>query len=111
MEKQQGSSHFGASLHGDPWENHCCWSEKLGDKAINSEKYVLLLTRLLKTYLTVATFDRKGNQYWKTSLVDDLGRLIDVAKLDGRGMNKIVRVLYDYHDVDQFAEILERMGR
>jgi hypothetical protein len=49
-------------------------------------------------------------QYWKGSLVDDLRRLIDVGKLDGREMCRVVRVLYDYLDVEQFGELLERMG-
>jgi len=44
-------------------------------------------------------------------LVDDLKRLIDVGKLNGREMCRVVRVLYDYVDVEQFAELLERMGR
>ena len=69
------------------------------------------LTTLLKKYLAVATFDRQGQQYWKGALVDDLGRLIDVGKLDGREMCRVVRVLYDYVDVEQFAELLERMGQ
>jgi len=73
--------------------------------------YCSVLTTLLKTYLSVATFDRQGQQYWKGSLVDDLGRLIDVGKLNGREMCRVVRVLYDYIDVEQFAELLERMGR
>ena len=68
------------------------------------------LVSLLKKYLSVATFDRKGQQYWKGSLVDDLRRLIDVGKLDGREMCRVVRVLYDYLDVEQFGELLERMG-
>jgi len=69
------------------------------------------LVTLLKKYLAVATFDRKGKQYWKGSLVDDLERLIDVGKLNGREMCRVVRTLYDYLDVEQFAELLERMGR
>ena len=69
------------------------------------------LVSLLKKYLSVATFDRQGQQYWKRSLVDDLMRLIDVGKLNGREMCRVVRVLYDYVDVEQFAELLERMGR
>ena len=73
--------------------------------------YCSVLTTLLKTYLSVATFDRKGQQYWKGALVDDLERLIDVGKLNGREMCRVVRVLYDYVDVEQFAELLERMGR
>ena len=81
------------------------------DKTDSTEKYVILLIRLLKTYLSVATFDRKGIQYWKGSLVDDLCRLLDVGRLDGRCMSRVVRVLYDYLDVDQFCEVLERMGR
>ena len=70
-----------------------------------------MLSRLLKTYLSVATFDKRGVQYWKGSLVDDLARLIDVRKLGGRNMSRIVRLLFDYLDVDQFAEFLERIGR
>ena len=68
------------------------------------------LVSLLKKYLSVATFDRKGQQYWKGSLVDDLRRLIDVGKLDGREMCRVIRVLYDYVDVEQFGELLDRMG-
>ena len=68
------------------------------------------LTTLLKTYLSVATFDRKGQQYWKRSLADDLRRLIDVGKLNGREMCRVVRVLYDLMEVEQFGELLERMG-
>ena len=83
----------------------------LKDDTESTEKYVILLIKLLKTYLSVATFDRKGKQYWKGSLVDDLTRLIDVAKLNGRGMSRVVRVLYDHLDVDQFADLLERFGR
>jgi len=73
--------------------------------------YCSVLTTLLKKYLAVATFDRKGQQYWKGSLVDDLGRLINATKLNGREMCRVVRVLYDFLDVEQFAELLERMGR
>ena len=69
------------------------------------------LVSLLKKYLAVATFDRKGQQYWKGSLFDDLGRLIDVGKLNGREMCRVVRMLYDYLDVEQFGELLEWMGR
>mgnify|MGYP003413659410 FL=1 len=83
----------------------------LKDETENGDKYVVLLFRLLKTYLSVVTFDKRGVQYWKGSLVDDLARLIDVRKLDGRNMSRIVRLLFDYLDVDQFAEFLERMGR
>ena len=83
----------------------------LKDETESIEKYVVLLTRLLRTYLDVATFDKRGAQYWKGSLVDDLARIIDLKKLDGRNMSRIVRVLYDYLDVDQFALILERFGR
>ena len=81
------------------------------DDTDNPEKYTILLRRLVKTYLSVATFDKRSIQYWKGSLVDDLARLIDVKKLDGQNMSRIVRLLFDYLDVDQFAEILERMGR
>ena len=56
---------------------------------------------MLRQYLAVATFDRQGRQYWKRSLVDDLGRLIDVAKLNGAEMCR----------VEQFEALLERMGR
>ena len=59
----------------------------------------------------MATFDRKGRQYWKGSLVDDLGRLINAAKLNGAEMCRVVRVLYDFLDVEQFEVMLERMGR
>jgi hypothetical protein len=44
-------------------------------------------------------------------LVDDLRRLIDVWKLNGREMRRVVRVLYDFVDVEQFGELLERMGQ
>ena len=77
----------------------------------NLQPYCDGLVSLLKTYLSVATFDRQGQQYWKGSLVDDLGRLIDVGKLNGREMCRVVRALYDFLDVEQFAELLERMGR
>ena len=73
--------------------------------------YCSVLTTLLKTYLSVATFDRKGQQYWKGALVDDLRRLIDVCRLTGVEMCRVVRVLYDYLDVEQFESLLERMGR
>lgn len=81
------------------------------DDTDNPDKYTILLMRLLKAYLSVATFNKRGIQYWKGSLVDDLARLIDIRKLDGRNMSRIVRLLFDYLDVDQFAEFLERMGR
>ena len=77
----------------------------------NLQPYCDGLVSLLKKYLSVATFDRQGQQYWKGSLVDDLGRLIDVGKLDGREMCRVVRVLYDFVDVEQFGELLERIGR
>ena len=77
----------------------------------NLQTYCDGLVSLLKKYLAVATFNHKGQQYWKGSLVDDLGRLIDVGKLNGREMCRVVRVLYDYVDVEQFAELLERMGK
>ena len=82
-----------------------------GEMFEKGEDYCGSLTTLLKKYLAVATFDRKGQQYWKGSLVDDLGRLIDVGKLNGREMCRVVRVLYDYVDVEQFGELLERMGK
>jgi len=75
------------------------------------QPYCSALTTLLKKYLSVATFTHKGQQYWKRSLVDDLERLIDVGKLNGREMCRVVRTLYDYLDVEQFGELLERMGR
>ena len=77
----------------------------------NLQPYCDGLVSLLKKYLAVATFDRNGQQYWKRSLVDDLGRLIDVGKLNGREMCRVVRTLYDYLDVEQFGELLKRMGR
>ena len=83
----------------------------LGEMFDPGADYCSALTTLLKKYLSVATFNRKGQQYWKGSLVDDLRRLIDVGKLDGREMCRVVRVLYDYLDVEQFEEMLERMGR
>ena len=82
-----------------------------GEMFEESRDYCSSLVRLLKRYLKVATFDRQGQQYWKGSLVDDLGRLIDVRRLEGSEMARVVRVLYDYLDVDQFEGILERMGR
>lgn len=72
--------------------------------------YARELVTLLKQYLSVATFDRKGNQYWKGSLVNDLMRLIDVQRLTGSEAARIIRVVYDYLDAEQFEEILERMG-
>ena len=68
------------------------------------------LIRLLEKCLTVVTFDRKGQQYWKGSLVNDLLRLIDVRRLTSVEICRVVRVLYDYLDVEQFCELLERMG-
>ena len=59
---------------------------------------------------SVATFDRKGDQYWKRSLVDDLGRLIDAVRLDGRGLNRVIKVLYDYLDAEQFEDLLDLFG-
>jgi hypothetical protein len=44
-------------------------------------------------------------------MVDDLERLIDVGKLNGREMCRVIRVLYDYLDVEQFEVMLKRMGR
>lgn len=75
------------------------------------QSYCNGLVSLLKKYLAVATFDGKGQQYWKGSLVDDLRRLIDVGKLSASEMCKVVRILYDFLDVEQFRELLERMGR
>ena len=69
------------------------------------------LTTLLKKYLAVATFDRQGQQLWKDSLVDDLSGLIDVGRLTGAEICLVVRVLYDYLDVEEFEGMLERMGR
>ena len=76
-----------------------------------SRDYCTGLVRLLRRYLEVATMDTGGNQYWKDSLVDDLSGLIDVGRLDAPGMARVVRVLYDYVDVEQFERVLERMGR
>lgn len=75
------------------------------------QSYCSASTTLLKKHLAVATFDRKGRQYWKGSLADDLRRLIDMGKLNGREMCPVVRTLYEYLDVEQFGELLERMGR
>ena len=82
-----------------------------GEMFGESSSYCSTLTTLLKKYLSVATFDRQGQQYWKGSLVDDLSGLIDVGRLDAPGMARVVRVLYDYVDVEQFERVLERMGR
>ena len=83
----------------------------LKDETESTEKYVVLLIRLLNQYLSVATFDKHGNQYWNGSLVDNLVRMIDVRKLDGRGMSRVVKVLFDHLDVIQFEDILDRFGR
>ena len=72
-----------------------------GEMFTSSNDYCAGRVRLLRKYLAVATFDRQGRQYWKRSLVDDLGRLIDVAKLNGAEMCR----------VEQFEALLERMGR
>ena len=53
-----------------------------------SSDYCSSLVRLLKRYLSVATFDPHGNQYWKGSLVDDLSGLIDVGRLDAPGRSE-----------------------
>ena len=68
------------------------------------------LIRLLEKYLAVATFNRQGQQYWKGSLVKDLLQLIDVSRLTGAEMCRVVRVFYDYLDVEQFCVLLERLG-
>ena len=68
------------------------------------------LIRLLEKYLAVATFNRQGQQYWKGSLVKDLLQLIDVSRLTGVEMCRVVRVFYDYLDVEQFCVLLERLG-
>ena len=73
--------------------------------------YCSSLVCLLKRYLKVATFDRNGNQYWKGSLVDDLGRIIDTSRLDAPGMARVDRVIHDYLDVAAFEALLDRMGR
>ena len=83
----------------------------IGEMFEDSSSYCSSLVCLLKRYLQVATFDRQGQQYWKGSLVDDLGRIIDVQKLSGREMCRVIRVLYDYIDVDAFEALLDRMGR
>lgn len=72
--------------------------------------YCARLVRLLQKYLSVATFDRQGRHYWKGTLVDDLSRLIDVGRLTAAEMCRVVRSLYDYLDVEEFEEMLERMG-
>ena len=82
-----------------------------GEMFEESRDYCSSLVRLLQRYLAVATFDRNGNQHWKGSLVDDLGRIIDVGRLTGAEMCRVVRVLYDYVDVDAFEALLDRMGR
>ena len=74
-----------------------------GEMFEETNGYCDALVRLLRRYLSVATFDRQGQQYWKGSLVDDLGRLIDVRRLTASEMCRVVRVLYDYVDVEQFA--------
>ena len=73
-------------------------------------EYARELVLLLKQYLKVATFDRRGNQYWKGSLVNDLMRLIDATRLTGSEAARVIRVMYDYLDAEQFEELLERMG-
>ena len=75
------------------------------------QNYARELVTLLKQYLQVATFDRRGNQYWKGSLVNDLMRLIDATRLTGSEAAMVIRVMYDYLDAEQFEELLERMGR
>jgi len=82
-----------------------------GEMFDHSNDYCTGVVRLLRKYLSVATFDRKGRQYWKGSIVDDLGRLINATKLNGAEMCRVVRVLYDFLDVEQFEAMLERMGR
>ena len=82
-----------------------------GEMFGESRDYCTGLVRLLRRYLEVATMDTGGNQYWKDSLVDDLSGLIDVGRLDAPGMARVVRVLYDYVDVEQFEALLDRMGR
>ena len=72
-----------------------------------SRDHAAMLIRLLRKYLSVATFDQKGNQYWKEALVDDLSRLIDVKKLSSREMCQVIRLLYDHLDVEQFGVLLE----
>jgi len=82
-----------------------------GEMFDHSNDYCTGLVKLLRKYLSVASFDRKGRQYWKGSLVDDLGRLINATKLNGAEMCRVVRVLNDFLDVEQFEVMLERMGR
>ena len=82
----------------------------IGEMFEETNGYSDALVRLLRRYLTVATFDRQGQQFWKGSLVDDLGRIIDTSRLDAPGMARVVRVIYDYLDVDAFEALLERMG-
>ena len=75
------------------------------------QSYCQGLVTLLRQYLSIASFDRKGNQFWKSSLVDDLSRLIDTKRLTGSEAARVIRVMYDYLDADQFEQLLERMGR
>ena len=82
-----------------------------GEMFEETNGYSDALVRLLRRYLAVATFDRQGQQFWKGSLVDDLGRMINTSKLDAPGMARVVRTLYDYLDVEEFEGMLERMGR
>lgn len=69
------------------------------------------LIRLSEKHLAVVTFDGKGQQYWKGSLANDLLQLIDARRLTSVEMCRMVRVLYDYLDVEQFCEQLERTGK
>jgi len=74
------------------------------------QNYCQGLVTLLRQYLKVATFDRRGNHYWKGSLVNDLMRLIDATRLTGSEAAQVIRVMYDYLDAEQFEDLLERMG-
>ncbi len=38
-------------------------------------------------------------------------RLIDATRLTGSEAARVIRVMYDYLDAEQFGELLERMGR
>ena len=73
--------------------------------------HTAMLIALLKQYLSIATFDKRGKEYWKESLTDDLCRFIDVKGLSGAQMCRVIRLLYDHLDVEQFCALLERMGR
>lgn len=51
---------------------------------------------------------RKVINTGKGSLVDDITRLVDTSRLDGRNMSRVIRVLYDHLDVVQFEDLLDQ---